>query len=34
MRIETSKDNWPLISHGNGPAKDNEIWKYVGMHSA
>ena len=29
MRIETSKDNWPLICHGNGPAKDNEIWKNV-----
>ena len=27
MRIETNKAKWPLIYHGNGPAKENEIWK-------
>ena len=29
MRVETNKKNWPLICHGNGPAKENEIWKRV-----
>jgi hypothetical protein len=29
MRVETNKKNWPLINHGNGPAKENEIWKKV-----
>ena len=29
MRIETSKKNWPLVCHGNGPSKENEIWKKV-----
>jgi hypothetical protein len=29
MRIETNKKNWPFIYHGNGPSKNNEIWKEV-----
>ena len=27
MRIETKNKNWPLIYHGNGPSKENTIWK-------
>jgi len=29
MRIKTNKDSWPLIYHGNGPSKENEIWKNI-----
>ena len=30
MRIQNTKTkNWPLVIHGNGPAKETEKWKEI-----
>jgi hypothetical protein len=29
FRVSHTRTSWPIIAHGNGPAKDNPIWKDI-----